>query len=175
MQRAEGGRGGAKLSLHALSRRGSRATGCQCSLWERHASRKKGLSPLKSTQEDLFPRISYLGNLHHSSTAECLFGNKKMRCGPKSALSCRLRSRKFEEAPEAAAGSGTKGRAGWAGGPAGVCCLCLSSSTGCGAVRYQGFSFYNTKGSARSASAEVGRKCVMLTVYFALIGFRPSF
>lgn len=27
-----------KLPLHALSRRRSRATGCQCSLWERHAS-----------------------------------------------------------------------------------------------------------------------------------------
>lgn len=50
----------------------------------------------------------------------------------------------------------------------------VSSSTGCGAVRYQGFSCYNTKGSARLASAEVRRKCVMLTVYFSLIGFRPS-
>lgn len=51
----------------------------------------------------------------------------------------------------------------------------MSSSTGCAAVRYRGFSCYSTKGSARLASAEVRRKCVMLTVYFALIGFRPSF
>lgn len=50
----------------------------------------------------------------------------------------------------------------------------VSSSTGCKAARYQGFSCYNTKGTARLASAEVRRKCVMLIVYFALIGFRPS-
>lgn len=50
----------------------------------------------------------------------------------------------------------------------------VSSSTDCKAARYQGFSCYNTKGTARLASAEVRRKCVMLIVYFALIGFRPS-
>lgn len=114
LQWAERGQGGAKLSLHALSRRGSRATGCQCSLRERRASRKKRLSPLKSTQEDLFPRISYLGNLHPGSKAECLLGNKKMRCDPKSVLACRLCSRKFEEAPEAAAGSQNQ-RQSWVG------------------------------------------------------------
>lgn len=85
--------------------------------------------------------------------------------------------RKFEEAAEAAAGS-QHGRQSWVGWRPGqlVCAACaVSSSAGCGAARYRGFSSYNTKGSARLASAEVRRKCIMLTVYFALIGFRPSF
>lgn len=85
--------------------------------------------------------------------------------------------RKFEEAAEAAAGS-QHGRQSWVGWRPGqlVCAACAaSSSAGCGAARYRGFSSYNTKGSARLASAEVRRKCIMLTVYFALIGFRPSF
>lgn len=41
-QGAEGGLVmGTKLSLRAPSRRGNGATGCQCSLWERHTCRKK--------------------------------------------------------------------------------------------------------------------------------------
>lgn len=95
----------AKPSLHAPSRQGNGATGCQCSLCECHACRKKRPSPLKSTQEDLFPRSSYLGNSHHGRKAECLFGNKKMRHGPKSVLVCGYRSRTFGDAAEAAAGS----------------------------------------------------------------------
>lgn len=97
---------GAKPSLRAPSRQGNRATGCQCSLCERHTCREELLSPLKNTQEDLFPRTSsYLGNSHHGSKAECLFGNKKMRYVPKSVLVCRHRGRKFEDTPEAVAGS----------------------------------------------------------------------
>lgn len=78
---------------------------------------------LKSTQEDLFPRISYLGNLHHSSKAECLFGNKKMRCGPKSTIACSTVAESLRRHQRQLLARSTKGRAGWAGGPAGVCCL----------------------------------------------------
>lgn len=79
---------------------------------------------LKSTQEDLFPRISYLGNLHHSSKAKCLFGNNKMRCGPKSTIACSTVAESLRRHQRQLLAHSTKGRAGWAGGPAGVCCLC---------------------------------------------------
>lgn len=121
---AEMGHGGAKLSLGALSRQGSRATGCQCSLWECHASRKKRLSPLKSTQEDLFPRISYLGNLHHSSKAECLFGKRKWDVAPSQRLPVGSITESLRRHLRQLLARSAKGRAGWAGGPAGVCCLC---------------------------------------------------
>lgn len=47
------------------------------------------------------------------SKAECLFGNKKMRCGLKSVPACRHRSRKLEGKPEAVVCSQIQCWMGW--------------------------------------------------------------
>lgn len=85
--------------------------------------KEKTVSSQKHTGRSLSQNILFR-KLASQQQSRMLIWEKKMRCGPKSALACRLRNRKFEEAPEAAVARSAKGRAGWAGGPAGVCCLC---------------------------------------------------
>lgn len=75
--------------------------------------KEKTVSSQKHTGRSLSQNILFR-KLASQQQSRMLIWEKKMRCGPKSALACRLHNRKFEEAPEAAAGSQCQ-RQSWVG------------------------------------------------------------